>query len=1153
MRKPILIAAIVLLAYFVLVFIGGTLLGLHGSTLWMFRASLWLIGIAAAAVVLWFIWQKQKLEQGAATPAGDASAAGDDIGLLVREAQRKLAGSCVEGGIGSLPAIFLLGKAGSAKTSVLVNSGINAELLAGRIYEENAIASTRSANLWFGQGVVFVEAGGTLLSDAALWKRLISAVSPSRLRSVLGKGGQAPRAALVCFDAETFLRPGGQEAAAAAARGLRQRLGEMSGAFGVNLPVYVLFTRADRVPFFSEFVRNLSNEEARQVLGSTLPLRSGQPKGIYEEQEAARLKQAFDILHRSLCDARIEILAREHDAAQILAAYELPREFRKLGRPVVQFLVELCRPSQLSAGPFLRGFYFSGVRPVTIEDIETGPMPAVQEQLGLEGASDATRMFRSGAFGAAAAPPPRRPSRRRVPQWLFLGHLFHSVLLADRVALGASGASTKTSLLRRVGLGVAAAVCLVLSIGFTVSYARNGALESRIREATAAISPVELGATELPSADALRRLEALRECVELLATYDRQGPPASYRWGLYIGGAAYPDVRRLYFQRFQRLLFSQAQVQLVEFLRELPPTPGPDYRSTYEALKAYLITTSHHEKSTQAFLSPVLLSRWSANRNVDPERQQLAQKQFDFYSEELRLANPFSSQSDPVAVGTGRRYLSQFAGFERVYQAMIADAGNRAQPVQFNRRFPGSAAVIADAYEVPGAFTRGGWDFMRKAISDPDRYFSGEQWVLGDQTTSNIDRQQLKQQLQQRYFADFTEQWRAYLKNATVLRYASLNDAVQKLNLQSGNQSPLLSLFWLASQNTAVDAPEVAALFQPVQAVVPPGSADRFIAPPNQNYINALMALQASLEGVAGQPQAADTAASTALNSASAARLATRQVAQAFRIDPDAHIETVVQKLMEDPITYAEALLRNVGPAELNGKGKAFCGQLRPLLNKYPFNPNASAQATMPEVNAIFRPKEGALWKLYEEELQKLLVRQGNQYAPAADAKVHPTPAFVAFFNRVAGFSQALYGGGSGEPALTYTLTPVRTEGVQSQTLTIGGQTLSFSGGKPAPKQFVWNGLSQEVKATVRLGTDLTWQSKEGLWAAFQFFAEAEKGADPAQANMLQWVIRIGKDPLKLPNGNPLTVAFDLDMGAAPPVFQKGYFSQLACVAEIAQ
>ncbi len=34
----------------------------------------------------------------------------------------------------------------------------------------------------------------------------------------------------------------------------------------------------------------------------------------------------------------------------------------------VQFLVDLCRPSQLTVGPFLRGFYFTGVRPVLINE-----------------------------------------------------------------------------------------------------------------------------------------------------------------------------------------------------------------------------------------------------------------------------------------------------------------------------------------------------------------------------------------------------------------------------------------------------------------------------------------------------------------------------------------------------------------------------------------------------------------------------------------------------------------------------------------------------------------------------------------------------------------------------------------------------------------
>src|ERR1035438_7648722 len=50
-------------------------------------------------------------------------------------------------------------------------------------------------------------------------------------------------------------------------------------------------------------------------------------------------------------------------------AYEFPREFRKIRAAVVQFLVDICQPSQLTVGPFLRGFYFTGVRPIVINEV----------------------------------------------------------------------------------------------------------------------------------------------------------------------------------------------------------------------------------------------------------------------------------------------------------------------------------------------------------------------------------------------------------------------------------------------------------------------------------------------------------------------------------------------------------------------------------------------------------------------------------------------------------------------------------------------------------------------------------------------------------------------------------------------------------------
>ena len=89
----------------------------------------------------------------------------------------------------------------------------------------------------------------------------------------------------------------------------------------------------------------------------------------------------------------------------------------------------------------------------------------------------------------------------------------------------------------------------------------------------------------------------------------------------------------------------------------------------------------------------------------------------------------------------------------------------------------------------------------------PTATFGGEPWVLGDQSSGNIDRARLEQDLKTRYFGDFVKEWRAYIKGANVVRYAGLKDAAQKLSSISGDQSTLLQFFALASQNTVVDEP----------------------------------------------------------------------------------------------------------------------------------------------------------------------------------------------------------------------------------------------------------------------------------------------------------------------------------------------------------
>src|SRR5580658_4924725 len=357
------------------------------------------IGVVVIAIIvltIFYLIQQNKKKKALAADAGEPAAPGDDeISQLVHEAENKLTAAKLEQGarISTLPVYLLLGDHGCAKTSVMLHSGLDPELLAGQVYQQGNVTSTRTANVWYSRRSIFIEAAGALLADASKWKKLIQRLQPKS--SVVGKGEQAARAAIVCFDCDNFTKPGAMELASAAAHGMRARLGEISQSLGINLPVYALFTKMDRLPFFTEYVRNFSNDEASQVLGVTLPMLGLRPEGVYAEQEAARLSASFESLFRSLADARIEFLPRENDPGKLPAEYEFPREFRKTRQTVVQFLVDLCRPSQLTTGPFLRGFYFTGVRPVVIN--ETAPVQAAQPQQGGYGqAAGATGLFRAG-------------------------------------------------------------------------------------------------------------------------------------------------------------------------------------------------------------------------------------------------------------------------------------------------------------------------------------------------------------------------------------------------------------------------------------------------------------------------------------------------------------------------------------------------------------------------------------------------------------------------------------------------------------------------------------------------------------------------------------------------------------------------------------
>ncbi len=396
---------------------------------------------------------------------------------------------------------------------------------------------------------------------------------------------------------------------------------------------------------------------------------------------------------------------------------------------------------------------------------------------------------------------------------------------------------------------------------------------------------------------------------------------------------------RVYFDRFRRILFAETQKRLADNLLALPGKPAPNapndaYEKAYNELKAYLITTepADHDKSTKEFLTPVLMTHWVDGRDIDNDRKDLAALQFDYYAAELAKENPFSMGNSRILIEQARAYLKQFAGIDRFYAQLLSKASQNSRDLSFNEQYPDSVGIMVSNHKVKAAFTRSGFQFVQDALKTPALYMSGEEWVLGKTGAQDIDQAMLRQKLTERYNQDFVKEWNEVLKTSYFVGYKDNGDADKKLEKLTSPTSPLLVLLYFISHNVDIASPEVKAPFAPVQAVAPPGPADkppdRYISAATGDYIKALGKLQTDIHALATSPGAPDPAAlASAAASAGAASTAVTNTITSVPVDDQFGNQEQVRRLLEEPIKAADALLKR-GPIDIaNGSGKGFCSQ----------------------------------------------------------------------------------------------------------------------------------------------------------------------------------------------------------------------------------
>jgi type VI secretion system protein ImpL len=905
--------------------------------------------------------------------------ASQDLSGLISEANRRLANALPANSRGesptvtTLPLYLVIGGEASGKTSAILNSGMEPQLLAGEASREGAVTPTRLCNFWFAEGAIFADfAGRAVTQETENWERMLRVLSqtkriPKWKQLLLGRQSRSELRGLVLVcDASLFVSGNDPQRSIAFARTLSDRLQMVGTVFQREFPVYVLFSKCDSVKAFPEFFAQLNDAEGRRLLGATLPLvrQKNDTADIYADREGKRLTTFFTRLYWSLGEKRLALLARQEEAAKKSTGYEFPRELKKLRADFVQFLLDVFRPNPLQPGPRLRGFYLSGQRWIArnVSPVGDGSMAGFTL---MSRRADATMFLGSKDQAPAAGIPGPARMPGAIAKWVFLSDLFHNVILKDRSGIAAPRVKTRDQEYRNFALAGVGVVLLILSMIWANSWRQNRELLNSVEatvESLHAMSPQDAAAPE-PVAD----LESLRSPLARLLNYDRSGPPWSYRWGLYSGRDVTGSLADLYFERFRVLFMDPLLQTLTAHLSQLDAS-NPVKDDVYTLLKSYRMVTSGECKPDAAFLNNSLLPMWAsiavpASADVAP----LAEKQMEFYVSELTIRNPYQLviAEDGKTVARAQAYLHEFNGPSTVFHLLVEQVNHDKQGDMLSRYVPNFGEVMTGPNSIDAAYTREGWDAMIDSIQNHKVTSAGERCVIGSQSRVKdvaVDAEN-EREVEDLYVKNYVQRWKSFLEAHHVAGFNGAQDAANRLHiLADNNRSALLGLVYMTVHNTDLAAAssgesavakkiedtrstvsktvqhflgntdtqspanplapathttgqDIVREFKPASALVDPANSEKWLNSNNQPYLLALDELGNSIAAMPiriDTKEPADTAALDRANKALQAATTAHHALGALLPNTEAQIDVDLNALLAEPIRNAERIIRAV-------------------------------------------------------------------------------------------------------------------------------------------------------------------------------------------------------------------------------------------------
>ncbi|ABA77314.1 type VI secretion system membrane subunit TssM [Pseudomonas fluorescens] len=665
-----------------------------------------------------------------------------------------------------LPWYLLIGPQASGKTSLLDFSGL--EFPINKIDRKltRDTHGTRHCDWYFADHGVLIDTAGRYLTqpdaevDGSAWTTLLELLRKRRR-------GRPLNGVLVTIPVET-LTGGSEQDIETLARQVRARLQDVYQKLHVDVPVYLVLSKADKLLGFDEFFDQLTREESDQVLGTSF-------RKDQVGTDVTVLRNEFEELLRRLNSQVIMRMHSERDTQRRGRILDFPHQMGQIGERLCLLVDMAFTGNRYQRATQLRGFYLTSAPHLTQEMDST--TAGIGASLGM----------------SAGVLPTLRSGRSR-----FIHHLLSRVIFPEADLAGLDKRERSRIHWGQRALYVGALGALVLfgmlwAGGFSANYERLENLRNLAQNWTQQRTLLS------PRDDAMGALKTLDTSYAATQVFPNKSDVSYHeRVGLYQGQDVSPVVKEAYERELEKQLLPRVATMLEGQIR----ANMKDREKLINSLRAYLMLNMKDRRDA-AWLKDWIAADWSQRYTGNTA----VQNGLNTHLERL-LQQPFIYPLNEQLVTQARQVLRSESLATVVYR-MLREQARNLPDYRFSQHLgPQGSLFIGTEYVIPGFYTQTGYQQYfsvqgASLVTDILR----DNWVLGEGAgISDMDLRRLMVELEQLYFRDYANYWSEAVGQVALPPISDAGEGAEQLAGLTSANSPVLALLTEVRENTRFPA-----------------------------------------------------------------------------------------------------------------------------------------------------------------------------------------------------------------------------------------------------------------------------------------------------------------------------------------------------------